>query len=49
MNLEAPGGEFRMIIHVKRANSGKVETYEMIGKVAQDGPDTLDDRKKRSD
>lgn len=36
-------GEFRMTIEVKRAATGKVETYDLIGKVIDDDTGTLDD------
>jgi len=35
-------GEFRMTIEVKRAATGKVETYDLVGKVIEDGTDALD-------
>lgn len=41
-NIKGGLGEFRMTIHVKRADTGKTETHELIGKVIEDGTDTLD-------
>lgn len=45
--LEGKAGELRFTIEVKRAATGKVETFEMIGKVNDDGGDALDGSTKR--
>lgn len=42
--MQGEGGEFRFTIEVTRAVTGETETYELIGKVAADDADTLDDR-----
>ncbi|MCR4375993.1 MAG: hypothetical protein NUW22_14215 [Acidobacteria bacterium] len=31
MNIKGKGGELRATIHVKRAGTGKVDTYELVG------------------
>ena len=45
--LNGKPGELRFTIEVKRAATGKVETYQMTGKVDGDGGDALDGGKKR--
>lgn len=35
-------GEFRMTIEVKRAETGKTETFDLIGKVVNDDTSALD-------
>ena len=47
--LQGKPGELRFTIEVKRAATGKVETYELIGKVNDDGGDALDGGQKRRD
>lgn len=42
-------GELRFTIEVKRAATGKVETYEMIGKVEDDGGNAHDSSPQRRD
>ena len=34
--LNGQPGELRMTIEIKRATTGKVETYELVGKVGDD-------------
>lgn len=36
-------GEFCMTIEVTRKDTGKVETFDLIGKAIEDGTDTLND------
>jgi hypothetical protein len=48
-SLQGSPGELRFTIEVKRAKTGKVETYEMIGKVSDDGGNALDGSSKRRD
>lgn len=36
-NLKGKPGELRLTVEVKRAATGKVETYELIGKVSDNG------------
>jgi hypothetical protein len=45
--LKGKGGELRFTVEVKRAATGKVETYELIGKI--DGSHTLDSGPQRRD
>lgn len=35
-NLNGQLGELRFTIEVKRAETGEVETYEMVGKITDD-------------
>lgn len=35
-NLMAPLGELKLTLQIKRADTGKVETVEMVGKVTDD-------------
>jgi hypothetical protein len=46
-NLQGQGGELRFTVEVKRAATGKVERYELIGKT--DGSHTLDSGPQRRD
>lgn len=45
--LNGKPGELRFTVEVKRAATGKVETFELIGKVDGDGRDALDGGTKR--
>ena len=45
--LKGQDGELRFTVEVKRAATGKVETYELIGRL--DGSNSLDSGKKRRD
>ena len=47
--LEGKPGELRFTVEIKRAATGKVETYEMIGKAEDDGSNPLDTGSKRRD
>jgi hypothetical protein len=42
--LKGKGGELRFTVEVKRAATGKVETYQMIGKVSSHECNTLNRR-----
>jgi len=49
-------GELRFTVEVKRKETGKVETFDLVGKITeeqlkelQDGGHTLDSSKERSD
>lgn len=44
--LNGKPGELAFTIEVKRAATGKVETYQMIGKVSNDGGNALDGGKE---
>jgi hypothetical protein len=46
--LKGKPGELRFTVEVKRAATGKVETYEMTGRVT-DGGDALDGGAQRCD
>jgi hypothetical protein len=48
-DLQGKPGELRFTIEVKRAATGKVETFEMIGKVNDDGGNALDSSPERRD
>ena len=43
--LNGKPGELRFTVEVKRAATGKVETYELIGKVEGAEPEAKQDRK----
>jgi hypothetical protein len=45
--LQGKPGELRFTVEIKRAATGKVETYDMIGKVNDDGCDPQHGGKKR--
>lgn len=45
--LEGKPGELRFTVEIKRAATGKVESYEMIGRVNGDGGNALDGGSKR--
>lgn len=45
--LKAKPGELRFTIEVKRAATGKVETFEMIGRVGDHGSHAFDSGTKR--
>jgi hypothetical protein len=45
--LQGKPGELRFTVEIKRAATGKVETYDMIGKVNDDGCDTQHGGTKR--
>jgi hypothetical protein len=47
VGLKGKGGELRFTVEVKRAATGKVERYELIGKT--DGSHTLDSGPQRRD
>ena len=47
--LKGKPGELRFVVEVKRAATGKVETYELIGKVNDDGGNALDRSSQRRD
>lgn len=40
-NLSGEVGELRMTLQIKRAETGKVETVELIGRVTQDQAEEL--------
>jgi hypothetical protein len=45
--LQGKPGELRFTVEIKRAATGKVETFEMIGRVQEDGGDSLDSGPQR--
>jgi hypothetical protein len=45
IGLSGTGGEISMTIEVKRAATGKVETFELIGKLSADEEECADDAK----
>ena len=47
--LNGKPGELRFTIQVKRAATGKIDTYDMVGKVTDDGGNALDGSTKRRD
>lgn len=48
-DLNGKPGELKFTVTVTRAATGKVETYDMVGKVSEDGGNALNGSKKRSD
>lgn len=48
-NLGGQPGELRFTIEVKRKATGKVETFELIGKVNGDGSHPFDGSPQRGD
>lgn len=55
MNLQGKPGELRFCVEIKRAETGKVETYELIGHIQPEetkddhGSHPLDSSPQRSD
>lgn len=50
MNIGGQLGELRLTVEIKRAETGKVETYELIGHLENnDGSDSLDSGAECSD
>ena len=56
MNLVGPTGELRFTIEIKRKETGKIDTFNLVGQVTdeqlkemQDGSHTLDSSKERGD
>tara|TARA_R110000868_G_scaffold304583_1_gene565703 strand:+ start:253 stop:423 length:171 start_codon:yes stop_codon:yes gene_type:complete len=56
MNLVGPTGELRFTIEIKRKDTGKIDTFNLVGQVTdaqlkeiQDGSHTLDSSEERSD
>ena len=47
--LKGEIGEVRMTIQVKRKETGKVEEYELVGKVTKDDSNPLDSSERRGD
>lgn len=41
-DLSGQIGELRMVVEIKRKETGETETVELIGKVTDDGGDALD-------
>lgn len=41
IELGGKPGELRFTIEIKRAETGKVETYELIGRIGEDGSNSL--------
>ena len=48
-HLAGPPAEFRFALEIKRAATGQTETIELIGKVNDNGGDTLDGSAERGD
>lgn len=48
-DLSGQIGELRMVLEIKRKETGETEIVELIGKVTDDGGDALDGSTERCD
>ena len=52
IELKGKEGELRFSVSIKRKDTGKVENYELVGKITEDkqnASNTFNDSEKRSD
>lgn len=46
-NLQGGGGEMRLVVQIKRAQTGKVETVELTGRLSEEQLKQLTEQEKK--